>query len=94
MPYISEVLASYIETLSFAVLPPEVVDKAKLVLLEWLGVTAAGSRSQEFKIVRDTIRLIGGFWEAVTGSTIVGDGSYFATICRVGKRGCGLCAGF
>lgn len=54
--YITKVLADYITNLRYENLPKPVIERAKACLIDWLGVTIAGSRSPEAKIVYHTIK--------------------------------------
>jgi 2-methylcitrate dehydratase PrpD len=54
------VLSNFVSTLSFAQIPPDAVEKARICLLDYLGSTYMGSRSREAVLLRKYIQKIGG----------------------------------
>jgi 2-methylcitrate dehydratase len=68
---VSEKLARYAATLTFADLPAEVVREAKRSLLDTLGVTYGGHASESSAMVLDLVRELGGPAEStVIGTTL------------------------
>ncbi|GBC69844.1 hypothetical protein HRbin01_01549 [archaeon HR01] len=58
MPTISEELASFVEELKFSHIPRAVVERAKLHLLDTVGVSAAGSLEPQPRAVSEALRRI------------------------------------
>lgn len=54
------VLSHFVSALSFAQLPPDAVEKARICLLDYLGSTYVGSRSREAVLLGKFIQKIGG----------------------------------
>ena len=57
---VTEELAGHISAAKFDAMPPEAVEAAKVVILDGLSVTLAGSREQAAQIVADYAREMGG----------------------------------
>lgn len=57
---VTEELAGHISSAAFDAMPPEAVEAAKVVILDGLAVTLAGSREQAARIVADYARDMGG----------------------------------
>ena len=64
MRFLAEMLADHITTLSFRALPAEVVEKAKLLVLDTLGVMFLGSETPWTRIVLDHFNEQGGAGES------------------------------
>jgi 2-methylcitrate dehydratase PrpD len=64
-------LAKFVKNLEYNSLKEEIIEKAKLCLLDFIGVTLFGSNTDLAKTVLGTMKHIGGIEE----STIIGDGS-------------------
>lgn len=71
MATIAATLASYLEGLAFADLPPEVTNRAKQSVLDTVGVALAGSQTEESKSVVSAVGKIDGG----TGATVWGHGT-------------------
>jgi 2-methylcitrate dehydratase PrpD len=67
---ITRELASFVARARFEALPEGVVDRAKICILDWLGVALAGSLEPPSKIVASIVRDMGGKEE----STVIGTG--------------------
>jgi 2-methylcitrate dehydratase PrpD len=61
-------LASFVTETTFSKLPKEIVDRAKLCVLDWLGAALAGSKEAPARIVKAVVEKIGGRAE----SSIIG----------------------
>ncbi|GAW92816.1 MmgE/PrpD family protein [Calderihabitans maritimus] len=68
---ISKELASFIYRTNFSSLPPEVIEYAKLCILDWLGSALAGSDKLPGKILSQLVTKLGGTPQA----TVLTDGS-------------------
>jgi len=67
---VTEELAHFIVSTRYQDLPREVINTAKLCLLDWLGVTFAGAKEPLVEILLDVARLVGGEEQA----TVIGRG--------------------
>lgn len=61
-------MSAFVSALSFTGIPPGVIEKARICLLDYLGSAFVGSRSKEAALVRKYIRKIGGLPQA----TVIG----------------------
>ena len=68
---IIETITKYIEQSRYETLPREVIEKAKIILLDTLGVGLSGAKTKPGKIMIEVIKNLGGKKE----STLIGDGS-------------------
>jgi 2-methylcitrate dehydratase PrpD len=66
----SELVAEYVANLKFEDLPPDAVDHTKVCLMDWLGVSIAGSSEDAVKIVAQVARAT----ESRAESTVIGLG--------------------
>lgn len=57
---VQERLASYVHTTNFNAFTPEVVQDAKKLLLDYLGVTFAGKNAEGCRSVIELVKEIGG----------------------------------
>ena len=65
---ITQDIAEFIGSVNYQVLPPEVIEQAKLCFLDFLGVSLRGSRNKSGQIIRDIIPP-GGKSTVIGGST-------------------------
>ena len=65
---ITQDIAEFIGSVNYQVLPPEVIEQAKLCFLDFLGVSLRGSRNKSGQIIRDIIPP-GGKSTVIRGST-------------------------
>ncbi|HZL28860.1 MAG TPA: MmgE/PrpD family protein [Acidobacteriaceae bacterium] len=64
MAYVVERLAALAQEFNFDAMPTDVVDKAKILLLDSLGCALGGFTSKPAKIIRSVVRTMGGNGEA------------------------------
>ena len=64
-------LADFVVSTDFASLPKDVVNQAKLCILDWFGVTLAGSKEEPAKIIAGLIKRL----DKRKESTLIGDGN-------------------
>ena len=69
-PNLTFQVAEYIHKTDYSDLPEDVIEKAKLCLLDWVGVTLAGAREPISTITHDLVDSLGGDEQ----STIIGKG--------------------
>lgn len=67
---LTQQVADYIHATGYAKFPEEVIEKTKLCLLDWVGVTLAGAKEPISDITSDLINFLGGKKQA----TILGKG--------------------
>lgn len=70
MSFVRDQLADLIVSINYESLPPEVIREAKRLILDTLGCAFGGFAAEPSKIVRKTVRSLGGNPEA----TIIGEG--------------------
>ncbi|MDR1192746.1 MAG: MmgE/PrpD family protein [Peptococcaceae bacterium] len=68
----TQILADYLSGLSYEDIPPEAIERAKLVTLHTLGAAIAALRS---KSAQDIIRIAKDFGQGARNATIIGEGS-------------------
>ena len=57
---LTHMIADYIDKTDYADFPDKIVEKSKLCLLDWIGVTLAGSKESMSDSLRDLFGLFGG----------------------------------
>ena len=60
MASLTTILSSHLNNLQYEDIPPESVEKAKDLLLDYLGYTIYGSEENPAKILRETFTELGG----------------------------------
>ena len=83
-------LAEYIARADGRVLPPEVVDMARLCLADWLGVAIGAGEEPAGRIVRDTV----GGWRSAGAATVLFGGAAAAPFAALANGTLAHCLDF
>ena len=75
----TETLASYVADGKYEDLPPDVLDRAKHLIMDIISCGLGGRKAEDVDILIDVMKEIGGKPEA----TVIGDKTKLSLLCRL-----------